>query len=252
MRMKKYLLILVSAIILFGCGGSKPVETSISKNDVDLTGNAFKSFRLGGEVRLMMTPRHDDDSKWMIRAVVPVQKTGNTLINSMTADLNLLDGNGMKVREGFSLSADDLESLIPVFNAAPDMEKTIVFSAGEDMKKDFSYKEAAALIDKVKKISLTFNMNQSGATESAEAVPVSDPDKPVTLHSLLTDYGIYGMLAQYDKYLRNGEKKRAKQLEDRLYSIEKKVKNDPTIPYSLRERFVDYIEDKEDEIEDRY
>ncbi len=209
----------------------------------------------------MMTPRHDDDSKWMIRAVVPIQKTGNTHINSMTADLNLLDGNGMKVREGFSLSADDLESLIPVFNAAPEMEKTIVFSAGENMKKDFSYKEAAALIDKVKKVSLTINMNQPGTTgstesavnaESPEVTPAADPEKPVTLNSLLTDYGIYGMLAQYEKYLKKGDKKRAKQLEDKLYSIERKVKNDPSIPYSLRERFVDYIENKEDEIEDRY
>ena len=30
------------------------------------------------------------------------------------------------------------------------------------------------------------------------------------------------------------------------------IKNDGSIPKYLREQFVDYIEDKEDEIEDRY
>ena len=85
-----------------------------------------------------------------------------------------------------------------------------------------------------------------------KATETQEENKPLTLNDLLKQYGIYGMLAQYDKYLKNGEKKKAKQLEDRLYTIEKKVKNDASIPKSLRERFVDYIEDKEDEIEDRY
>jgi hypothetical protein len=60
------------------------------------------------------------------------------------------------------------------------------------------------------------------------------------------------MLAQYEKAIKNGEKKRAKKIEDQLWEIEKSVKNDSSIPSSLRKRFVDYIEDKEDEIEDRY
>ena len=37
-----------------------------------------------------------------------------------------------------------------------------------------------------------------------------------------------------------------------MWEIEKKVKNDYTIPEWLRKSFVKYIEDKEDEIEDRY
>lgn len=263
--MKKSLLIVLSALILASCGNDKPVETIVSKNDVDLTGNAFQSFRLGGDVRLLMAPNTDDASKWMIRATVPLQKVDDRQIGVMTADINLLDGNGTKVREGFMLSADDLASLIPVFNAASGTEKTVVFSAGEGMKKDFTYKEASALLESVKKISMTLNtaassgaslVNISGAAVASETTETSQETTsekmPVTLNSLLTDYGIYGMLSQYDKYLRNGDKTRAKQVEDRLYSIEKKVKNDASIPKSLRERFVDYIEDKEDEIEDRY
>lgn len=263
--MKKTLLIVLSALILASCGNDKPVGTIVSKNDVDLTGNAFQSFRLGGDVRLLMAPNTDDNSKWMIRATVPLQKVDDRQIDVMTADINLLDGNGTKVREGFMLSADDLASLIPVFNAASGTEKTVVFSAGEGMKKDFTYKEASVLLESVKKISMTLNtaassgaslVNISGAAVASETTETSQETtsekKPVTLNSLLTDYGIYGMLSQYDKYLRNGDKTRAKQVEDRLYSIEKKVKNDASIPKSLRERFVDYIEDKEDEIEDRY
>lgn len=259
--MKKSLLIVLSALILASCGNDKPVETIVSKNDVDLTGNAFQSFRLGGDVRLLMAPNTDDNSKWMIRATVPLQKADDRQIGAMTADINLLDGNGTKVREGFMLSAEDLASLIPVFNAASGTEKIVVFSAGEGMKKDFTYKEASALLESVKKISMTLNtgvgsVNMPGATVTTETTETSQENtsenKPVTLNSLLTDYGIYGMLSQYDKYLKKGDKKKAKQVEDRLYSIEKKVKNDASIPKSLRERFVDYIEDKEDEIEDRY
>ena len=259
--MKKTLLIVLSALILASCGNDKPVETIVSKNDVDLTGNAFQSFRLGGDVRLLMAPNTDDNSKWMIRATVPLQKADERQIGMMTADINLLDGNGTKVREGFMLSAEDLASLIPVFNAASGTEKTVVFSAGEGMKKDFTYKEASALLESVKKISMTLNtgvgsVNMPSATITTEMTETSQETtsekKQVTLNSLLTDYGIYGMLSQYDKHLRNGDKKKAKQVEDRLYSIEKKGKNDASIPKSLRERFVDYIEDKEDEIEDRY
>ena len=253
--MKKYLLILLAAFILVGCGDNKPVETIVSKSDVDLTGNAFKSFRLGGDVHLLMAPNTENPSKWMILATVPIQKTDASPIDQMSADINLLDGNGIKVRDGFVLSADDLASVIPVFNASSDTEKTIVFSAGDGMKKDFDYKEAVALLQKVKKITLTINTVTNAAVEKEPekaAENTTEETKTVTLNSLLTDYGIYGMLAQYDKYLKNGEKKKAKQVEDRMWEIEKKVQNDMSIPKYLRDRFVEYIENKEDEIERRY
>lgn len=264
--MRKYLFILLSAILLVGCGGNKPVETIISKNDVDLNGNAFQSFRLGGDIHLLMASNTEDASKWMIRATAPIQKTDNTQIHEMTAEINLLDANGTKVREGFILSANDLGSILPVFNAASGTEKTISFSAGEGMKKDFSYKEAVELLNNVKKIALTLNTKKTVEKVAEETTTVASSDastednqtqtteekKPSTLNELLKYYGIYGKLAVYEKHLRNGDKKKAKQVEDQLYSIEKKVKNDASLPKSLRERFVDYIEDKEDEIEDRY
>lgn len=261
--MKKCLLLLLSAFILFSCGSKQPAETSISKSEVDLTGNAFQSFRLGGEVKLLMTPDPDDNSKWMIRATTPLCKVSNSKIGDMDAEMKLLDDHGINVREGFSLTANDIASLIPVFNASPDAEKTVVFSAGEGVKKDFTFKEASELISKVKKIGMTINTFQT----SREAITPSTPsatdtkqvaeeeqtnEKPQTVDDLLKKYGVYGMLAQYDKYLKKGDKKRAKQIEDKLYTIEKKVKNDNSLPQWMRDRFVEYIENKEDEIEDRY
>ena len=74
----------------------------------------------------------------------------------------------------------------------------------------------------------------------------------MTLDGQLRRFGAYGLLAQYDRHLRNDNKKAAKHIEDQLWSIEKRVKADRSIPEWLRDRFVEYIEDKEDEIEDRY
>ena len=74
----------------------------------------------------------------------------------------------------------------------------------------------------------------------------------MTLDGLCRKYGVYGLLARYENALKNKDKKGAKRIEDQLWSIEKKVKADRSIPESLRNRFKDYIEDKEDEIEDRY
>jgi hypothetical protein len=65
-------------------------------------------------------------------------------------------------------------------------------------------------------------------------------------------YGVYGRLAQYEKALSKKEKKKAKQIEDDLFKICKQVKADPTVPQSVAQKFRDYIEDKEDEIEKKY
>ena len=76
--------------------------------------------------------------------------------------------------------------------------------------------------------------------------------EPVTFKSLMSKYGVYGRLAQYDKALSNREKKKAKEIEDELYEICKKVKADPNVPESVYKEFRNYIEDEEDRIEDKY
>ena len=166
--MKKTLLIVLSALILASCGNDKPVENIVSKNDVDLTGNAFQSFRLGGDVRLLMAPNTDDNSKWMIRATVPLQKADDRQIGAMTADINLLDGNGTKVREGFMLSAEDLASLIPVFNAAN--EKAVALF----LERKIGYLQIPELI--------------RGAMESHTPVPVPSVEEILEAERCAVDY----------------------------------------------------------------
>lgn len=271
--MKKLLPLILSTLILFSCSEKKPVEISIPKSNVELTGSAFQSFKLGGEVKLLMVSNPEDNSKWMIRAIAPIQKTDALTIEQMTADLNLLDENGTKLREGFVLTADDLEHIVPVFNAGMNTEKNIVFSAGENQKRDFTFNEASQLINRVKKIGLIINTTQAvetaapklpEATATTTAIDTittvdnpnpnkkANPNKPLTLDDLLRQHNIYGMLAQYEKHWKNGDRTKAKQVEDQLWAIERRVSSDNSIPKSLRERFVSYIENKEDEIERRY
>ena len=85
-----------------------------------------------------------------------------------------------------------------------------------------------------------------------KAVKAEADTTPRTVDALCRKYGVYGMLAQYEKLIQNKDKKGAKKVEDQLWVIEKKVKNDNTLPKDLRDRFKDYVEDKEDEIEARY
>ena len=68
----------------------------------------------------------------------------------------------------------------------------------------------------------------------------------------MSKYGIYGKLTQYDNALKNKDKKKAKKIEDELFTICKKVKADPSVPESVYKQFRQYIEDEEDRIEDKY
>ncbi len=248
--MKKFLLILTTFTLVSGCSfmSKKPVEKLIPKTDVELTGNGFQVFRLGSDVKLVMVQNPDNTSDWMIRASVPLLKISDKPLGEMAIDVNLLDASGMKVRDGFMLSAEDLINLIPKYNADKDVEKNIIFSASEDSRKYFSYKEAADMLERTKSLAMNVALLQTDAEIKAE----KQKNEPLTLNSLFEKYGVYGLLSQYDRALRNKDKKKAKGIEDQLYSICKQVKADPSVPKNLADRFRDYIEDKEDEIEDKY
>lgn len=255
--MKKTLLFVATLALAVACNSAKePVEKLIPKTDVELTGNGFEIFRLGSDVRLVTVQNPDDADEWTIRASVPLMKMSEAPITETEIMINLLDASGMKVRDGFSLKAEDLIDLVPKFNAEKNVEKNIVFSYAGDGKKYFGYKEAVEMLDKVK--ALTMNVNVVEAVPVAKVEPEkkaekkAEAPKPLTLNSLLAKYDIKRKLDQYDTLLKNKEKKKAKQLEDELFRICKKVKADPSVPENLSKQFRDYIEDKEDEIEDRY
>lgn len=259
--MKRMFLLASVALLAISCGGNKPAELYVPKNTVEFAGNAFSAFSLGADVKLYTSPKPGDDSQWTIQAVVPVRKETNASIGLLDIDIVPLDDRGIRVREGYTLVGEDLENLVPVYNSGNGIERTIIFSVPVDNEaKYLSAKEASALLEKVKGIRMNFNVNSSKgapvkATQAAgqATTQLNDTEEfPMTLDGQLRRFGIYGKLAQYDAALKRGDKKGAKKIEDGMWEIEKRVKNDSSIPQWLREKFVDYIEDKEDEIEDRY
>lgn len=275
--MKKSLILsAVAAVLLCACNSDKPVETYISKNTVEFAGNAFSSFSLGADVRLFTVQNPSDASEWTLQAVVPVRKEVGTPLADLSINLVPLDERGVRLRDGLVLQGEDLQNLIPVFNAGNNVERNIVFSIMDDDKKYMTASEATRLVESAKSVRMDFNVTEPVAVEAAPDTTAADTtaaaapaapaepvakaapetkkptEYPMTLDGQLRRFGIYGMLAQYDKYLRYDNEDAAKRIEDKLWEIEKRVKADRSIPSWLRDEFVDYIEDKEDEIEDRY
>lgn len=251
--MKKALILLMTVVLLGSCSMTKkPVEKLISKQNIEMTGNGFEIFRLGADMKLVTVQNPDDANQWMIRGSVPLMKISEDQLTETEIVLNLLDESGMKVRDGYVLVAEDLTNLIPKYNAEKNVEKTIVFSTGEDSRKYFSYKEANDILERTKQLAMNVNVVRSEPEVAVTPTAEKKKDGPVTFQSLMEKYGVYGRLAQYEKALSQKEKKKAKKIEDDLFTICKQVKADPTVPQSVAQKFRDYIEDKEDEIEKKY
>ena len=239
---KTYLTIFIVALLLVSCGKK---EKTYSKAKVEMTGDLFNSLEVTNKARLFMTPNPANKSSWMICASVPMQKIDNKSIRVMHAGVNLLDKNGTKVDPGLMLMAEDMKSVTPVLNSNTFVEKTVVFSTPYGLRKDFSRMEAARLIKKTKQLGLILSTTKI-------SMPTPSNGGAVTLEDLLQQYDIYAKLQLYDSYLRRGESRKAKQLEDQMWTIEKQVQKDPSIPKSVRDAFENYIETREDQIEDKY
>lgn len=251
--MKKQLLLLTIALLAVACSGKQSAELYVPKNTVEFAGNAFTSFSLGADVKLYVSPNPDKSSQWTVQAVVPVRKEVKGAIGDLSINLTPLDDRSIRLRDGFVLEGEDLQNLVPVYNSADNVERTIVFSVAKDgVKKYFSKKEATKLLSQTKGVRMDFNVSGPVGKAGTVSAGNNSGEFPMTLDGLCRKYGVYGLLAQYDVALRNDQNKRAKQIEDQLWAIEKRVGNDPNVPSWLRDRFKDYVEDREDEIEDRY
>lgn len=252
--MKKHLLLLAAILLAAACNEKQAEECYIPKGTVEFSGNAFSAFSLGGDIRFFLSPNPENNNQWNIQAFVPVRKETTLQLKSLDIDITPLDERSLRIRDGFTLVGEDLPNLLPVYNSANGVEKTILFSIPEGSKRDFSKKEAAELLSKIKGARMSFNVSDPGTAAQVPVEAAAAPDKkePVTLNTLLRDNGVYGLLSRYESALKNKDKKGAKKIEDQLWAIEKRVGNDTSIPKSLRDRFKDYIEDKEDEIEDKY
>ena len=251
--MKRILILAAVAALALSCSEKKSTELYVPKNTVEFAGNAFTDFSLGADVKLYATPNPDNKKQWLVQAVVPVRKETKAKVNDLDIRLTPLDDRGIRIRDGFVMHGEDLDNMVPVYNSADGVERTIVFSVSEDgRKKYFSGEEAAELISRTKGVRMDFNVDDPMAAKTLTPSSSADEEFPMTLDGQLRKYGVYGLLARYNTLLARGDKKGAKGVEDQLWSIEKQVKNNYNIPEWLRDRFVDYIEEKEDEIEDRY
>jgi len=256
--MKKILIFAVALLFLAaGCdSGKKPVEKLIPKPDVQLTGNGFQVFQPNGDLKLVLVQNIDNANEWALRASAPLVKVSEGLVGDMTIKVTLLNESGMKVRDDYVLVAEDLINLIPKFNAEKDVENNVIFVASPDSRKFFTFKEAADMLERTQAVAMNVALTEVEPDvvpeQQAEKKKEEQKPEPVTFNSLMQKYGIYGLLSQYDKALKAGEKKEAKKIEDKLYDICKKVKADKTVPEDLAKRFRDYIENEEDKIEDKY
>ena len=252
--MKRLLIILAAAVALQACS-SAPQDALFDKSMAEFVGNAFSDFILTDDINVFLAQNPEDQSKWNIQATVPVKKVSEEAIDSLEIEIVPVDEKGVKVREDLSLKAQDLANIIPVLNSGDSTAKTIVFKSA----REFTRKEAQAILAKADNLTMAFNKFQSQkpavaeetVTPKKEVAKTEKNEKP-TLNSLCEQYGIYGMLAQYENHLKNRDKKAAKKVEDRMWEIEKKVKADQSIPEALRKKFVEYIETREDQIEDKY
>lgn len=271
---KKTLLYIIAATFTCACSSSQPEECVIPKNTVELAGNAFSSFSLGADVKLHAVQNPENGSQWTIQAVAPVRKEVSTPIEELSLEVVPLDDSGVRLRDDLVLQAEDLANLLPVYNASENVERVVVFSIPEKEKKYLSNSEVAQLLANTKKLRMNINATlqpEPSAAKVAEtpavtvkteakkettapvATTTSAPKEyPMTLDGLCRKHGVYGLLSQYEQALKNRNKSGAKKIEDQLWVIEKRIRADKSIPERLRSSFVRYVEDKEDEIEDRY
>ena len=239
------LILAVCALALVACA-QKPAEVFVPKGQMEFVGNGFDSFTLGADVRLYMSPDQDNPKMWNIQAAVPVRKETDDIITAMDMELVLLDDKGIRVRDSFSLVAEDLENLVPVFNSAPAMEKTLVFSVPEEGgRKQFKYKQAKAMLDGARNVRLAINVEQIAADIPEEEIPG-------TFKWLCKKTGVNGLLYQYERAVKAGDKRKANDIEAKLWKIEKDVKNNDKYAESLRKRFIDYVEKKIEAADDKY
>lgn len=243
--MKKIILLAVSVFTLASCS-QDPVDFYIPKGQVEYAGNGFDAFSLGADIRLYMSQDQDNPKMWAVQAVVPVMKETEEFINAIDVELVLLDDKRIRVRDSFSLCAEDMENLVPVFNSAPLVEKALVFSVPDGGgKRLFPYKQAKAMLEATRNLRLSINVELM-------PVEVKPEDIPMTLPWLCKRTGVNGLLGQYRNAVRKNDLRKAGDIEKKIYKIEKEVKSNKNYPESLRKRFIDYVENKIEDIDDKY
>ena len=211
--MKKSIIAALVALGLVSCA-KNPVEILLPKATMEFAGNGFDSFSLGADVRVYMAADQDNPKQWNILAAVPVRKETDAIITALDMELSLLDEKGIRVRDSFSLVAEL-----------------------------FPYKQAKAMLEAAKGGRLSINAE----TYKEELKP---EDVPYTVPWLCKKTGVNGLLSQYRAAVRKKDLRKAGDIEAKIYKIEKDVKNNDYYPENLRKKFIAYVENKIEDIDD--
>lgn len=88
--------------------------------------------------------------------------------------------------------------------------------------------------------------------KKAEAQPEEADVNTLTVDGLCNQLGVYDLLDQYKQGVQNKDRKAAREAQTQLNALKRQVRTDQSLPQSLRDNFKTYVEDKEEEIKDRF
>lgn len=88
--------------------------------------------------------------------------------------------------------------------------------------------------------------------KKAEAQPEEADVNTLTVDGLCNQLGVYDLLDQYKQGVQNKDRKAAREAQTQLNALKRQVRTDQSLPQSLRDNFKTYVEDKEEEIKERF
>lgn len=113
--------------------------------------------------------------------------------------------------------------------------------------------EAEPAVEQPKSVEQSKAVPHTKAVEKKVETPITPLSQgTVTVDGLCQKFGVYSLVSEYDRSLKNEDKKAARTVERQLKEILTQVKNDEALPKELRKSFKDYVEAKQEEIRERY
>ena len=88
--------------------------------------------------------------------------------------------------------------------------------------------------------------------KKAEAQPEEADVNTLTVDGLCNQLGVYDLLDQYKQGVQNKDRKAVREAQTQLNALKRQVRTDQSLPQSLRDNFKTYVEDKEEEIKERF
>ncbi|MBO7544991.1 MAG: hypothetical protein J6T02_05435 [Bacteroidales bacterium] len=242
--MKKLLLALsLAALCLSGCFGGKQESLTIPVEFIETAGPCFNRIVVAGGASVFSSESPLDPKQLYIKASIPVVKAMGVNLAGVAMTADLLDANGSIVLPG--LYAEGLADIIPILEAGEGVSRTIIFTSQSPLEKD----PVKRALDKTAKIRINLFGLPGAVPEMAPGAPGA-PAGPPTLNTLIRKYNAWGMLAEYEKGVREDNKHIRKAAEHRIEAAKERA--DKEFNDDLADQFDDWIEDRMDKIDDKY